>query len=219
MSTSSSKSQDPLPSNVTSSVSRYVERELLPAEGVEEKVQKLFVCHQLLSIFSVVDLSDEVGRYSVLDSCNNCCCVDVWVCRERLRKMVLDLLALPGLPLALVSPLLAQQTTLWPQPHTRYTYVPFHFFQNSFCPLSLSVEKLLEVIADLQQPPLSTTLSTAAAGGGGGGVPPSSSQSTTLLSEDSQMAALANLSLQDIHTDPDILARSVAGSSYHTDSL
>ena len=40
----------------------YVERELIPAEEVEEKVQKQFVCRQLLSIFSVLDLTDEVGK-------------------------------------------------------------------------------------------------------------------------------------------------------------
>ena len=39
-----------------------MERELLPAEDVEEKMQKQFVCVQLLSIFSVMDLLDEVGR-------------------------------------------------------------------------------------------------------------------------------------------------------------
>jgi hypothetical protein len=77
-----------------------VEQELLPAEDVEEKMQKLFVCQQLLSIFSVMDLSDEVGK-------------------QRMAKMVLDLLVLPGLPAALVAPLLAQQTALWPQPQHR----------------------------------------------------------------------------------------------------
>ena len=41
---------------------RYVETELLAAEGVEEKVQKQFICRQLLSILAVMDLSDEVGR-------------------------------------------------------------------------------------------------------------------------------------------------------------
>ncbi|CAI8036849.1 hypothetical protein GBAR_LOCUS20643 [Geodia barretti] len=132
-------------------VQQYVERELLPAEDVEEKMQKQFVCVQLLSIFSVMDLSDEVGR-------------------QRLGKMVLDLLTLPGLPLALVSPLLSQQTILWPQPHTR-------------------VEKLLEVIADLQQPSLSATLSS------GGGVAPSSSSSQSTSVDESQMNALSNLSL------------------------
>ena len=40
----------------------YVESELIPAEEVEEKMQKQFVCQQLLSIFSVMDLSDEVGK-------------------------------------------------------------------------------------------------------------------------------------------------------------
>ncbi|CAI8041284.1 Condensin complex subunit 3 [Geodia barretti] len=143
-------------------VQQYVERELLPAKDVEEEMQKQFVCVQLLSVFSVMDLSDEVGR-------------------QRLGKMVLDLLILPGLPLALVSPLLSQQTTLWPQPHTR-------------------VEKLLEVIADLQQPSLSATLSS-----GGGVAPSSSSQSTSV--DESQMNALSNLSLLDTHSDPDILAR------------
>ena len=44
------------------SATSYVERELLPAEDLEEKMQKLFVCQQLLSIFSVMDLSDEVGK-------------------------------------------------------------------------------------------------------------------------------------------------------------
>ena len=43
-------------------LSRYVERELLKTEEVEEKIQKQFVSQQLLSIFSVMDLSDEVGR-------------------------------------------------------------------------------------------------------------------------------------------------------------
>ena len=40
----------------------YVERELLPAEEMEEKMQKQFVCQQLLSIILVMDLSDEVGK-------------------------------------------------------------------------------------------------------------------------------------------------------------
>ena len=42
-------------------VCSYVERELLPAEEMEEKMQKQFVC-QLLSIILVMDLSDEVGK-------------------------------------------------------------------------------------------------------------------------------------------------------------
>ena len=41
------------------------------------------------------------------------------VCRRRLAKMVLDILVLPGLPIALVTPLLAQQTILWPHPQHR----------------------------------------------------------------------------------------------------
>ena len=41
------------------------------------------------------------------------------VCRRRLAKMVLDILVLPGLPIALVTPLLAQQTILWPNPQHR----------------------------------------------------------------------------------------------------
>ena len=49
-----------------------MERELLPAKDVEEKMQKQFVCVQLLSVFSVMDLSDEVGRlvreFASLDS-------------------------------------------------------------------------------------------------------------------------------------------------------
>ena len=63
------------------------------------------------------------------------------------------------------------------------------------------MEKLLEVIADLQQPSLSATLSS-----GGGVAPSSSSQSTSV--DESQMNALSNLSLLDTHSDPDILARS-----------
>ena len=52
-----------------------------------------------------------------------CVCVDGYVgivmCRRRLSKMLLDLLVLPGLPIVLVTPLLAQQTLLWPQPQHR----------------------------------------------------------------------------------------------------
>ena len=40
-----------------------MERELLVAEGVDEKIQKQFISRQLISIFSVMDLSDEIGRY------------------------------------------------------------------------------------------------------------------------------------------------------------
>ena len=43
-------------------LSRYIERELLKTEEVEEKIQKQFVSQQLISIFTVMDLSDEVGR-------------------------------------------------------------------------------------------------------------------------------------------------------------
>ena len=42
--------------------SSYVERVLLMAEEAVEMMQKQFVCQQLLSIFSVMDLSDEVGK-------------------------------------------------------------------------------------------------------------------------------------------------------------
>lgn len=42
--------------------SSYVKRILLPAEEVVEKIQKQFICQQLLSIFSIMDLSDEVGK-------------------------------------------------------------------------------------------------------------------------------------------------------------
>ena len=62
------------------------------------------------------------------------------------------------------------------------------------------MEKLLEVISDLQQPLLSATLSDSTTVTTTG---PPASQST----EDSQLTALTNLSLLDIHTDPDILAR------------
>ena len=34
----------------------------MPAEELEEKMQKQFVCQQLLSILPVMDLSDEVGK-------------------------------------------------------------------------------------------------------------------------------------------------------------
>ena len=61
------------------------------------------------------------------------------------------------------------------------------------------MEKLLEVISDLQQPLLSATLSDSTTTTTG----PPASQST----EDSQLTSLTNLSLLDIHTDPDILAR------------
>ena len=40
----------------------YVQKVLLPVEEIEERMQKQFVCQQLLSIFSVMDLSDEVGK-------------------------------------------------------------------------------------------------------------------------------------------------------------
>ena len=48
-------------SSVTSLPS-YVQKVLLPVEEIEERMQKQFVCQQLLSIFSVMDLSDEVGK-------------------------------------------------------------------------------------------------------------------------------------------------------------
>ena len=97
-------------------VCSYVEWELLPAEEMEETMQKQFVCQQLLSIILVMDLSDEVGKCV----CVCVCWVICWycVCRRR-AKMVLDLLVLPGLPIALVTPLLAQQTLLWPHPQHR----------------------------------------------------------------------------------------------------
>ena len=66
--------------------------------------------------------------------------------------MVVEVLVLPGLPLPLVPPLLTLQTLLWPQPQRRWVHI--------FPTCILSVEKLLEVISDLQQPLLSATLST-----------------------------------------------------------
>ena len=51
-----------IPHGLCSIFSSYVERILLPAEELVEKMQKQFICQQLLSFFSIVDLSDEVGK-------------------------------------------------------------------------------------------------------------------------------------------------------------
>ena len=42
---------------------RYVVEVLLEQKGLEAKMQSQFVAQQLFSMFSVLDLSDEVGRY------------------------------------------------------------------------------------------------------------------------------------------------------------
>ena len=67
-----------------------------------------------------------------------------------------------------------------------------------------SVEKLVEVIADLRQP---LAPGPAPSADGGESSQQQTAHSCTLLSEDSQM--MANLSLLDIRSDPDTLSRSV----------
>lgn len=43
-------------------IHRYVVEVLLDQKGLEARMQNQFVAQQLFSMFSVLDLSDEVGR-------------------------------------------------------------------------------------------------------------------------------------------------------------